>query len=501
MILYAIMTGMSVSTARAMVMLLFRIGADLCGRVYDMMTALLIAAALILLDNPFYMQDAGFLLSFGAILGILLVLPVLKALLPCHIRLAEGIYASLAIQIMLFPITLYFFFEIPLYAVVLNFFVIPLMSPVLGAGILGSVLCWLIPWAGTLVLKSTGIVFAVYEILCKWCMRLPHSRIVIGQPDWKQVILCYGMLLLFLVWVWRAVSEGEWKMRRRIGSYVCLMLFLGISLPWRWKMGNVQVTMLDVGQGDGIYMRGPSGAQYLIDGGSSDVKEVGKYRIEPFLKSQGVGSLDYVFLSHGDEDHISGVREMLVRQETGIRIRTLVLPVEEVWDEALRKMAQIARENDTKVVTIREGEGIEEEGFRVQCLQPGENDVLEPGNEASMVLRVEYRDFDFLLTGDVEGKGEELLMEKEGLKEVDVLKAAHHGSKNSTKENFLERVRPKIAWISAGRENSYGHPHPETVRRLEAYHAKQYSTQNFGAVTIETDGERFRIQEYVTKEK
>ncbi len=501
LILYAIMTGMSVSTARAMVMLLFRIGADLCGRVYDMMTALLIAAALILLDNPFHMRDAGFLLSFGAILGILLILPVLKALFPCHIRIAEGIYASLAIQIMLFPITLYFFFEIPPYAVVLNFFVIPLMSPVLGAGILGSLLYCLIPWVGTWVLKSTGIVFGVYEILCKWCMRLPYSRIVIGQPDWKQVILCYGMLFLFLIWARRIVSEGEWNRRRRIGTCVCLMLFLGISLPWRWKVGNVQVTMLDVGQGDGIYMRGPSGVQYLMDGGSSDVKEVGKYRIEPFLKSQGVGRLDYVFLSHGDEDHISGVREMLVRQETGIRIRTLVLPVEEVWEEALREMAQIARKNGTKVMTIREGEGIEEEGFRVQCLQPGENDGLELGNEASMVLRVEYRDFDFLLTGDVEGKGEELLMEKEGIKEVDVLKAAHHGSKNSTKENFLERVRPKIAWISAGRENSYGHPHPETVRRLETYHAKRYSTQTSGAVTIETDGEKFRIQEYVRKER
>lgn len=484
-----------------MVMLLLRIGADLCGRVYDMMTALLVAASLILLENPFYMWDAGFLLSFGAILGILLVLLVLKGLLPCKMRIAEGIYASLAIQIFLFPITLYFFFEIPSYSVVLNFFVIPLMSLVLGAGILGSVLYCLIPWAGTLVLKSTGMIFGVYEKLCRWCMSLPYSRVVIGQPDWKQVILCYSMLFLFLVWVWRAVSKGEWNRSKRIGSFVCLFLVLGISFPWKWKMGDVQVTMLDVGQGDGIYMRGPSGVHYLIDGGSSDVKEVGKYRIEPFLKSQGVGSLDYVFLSHGDEDHISGVREMLVRQEVGIRIRTLVLPVEEVWDEALHEMVQIALGNDTKVMTIREGEGIEEEGFCVQCLQPGESDGLEPGNEASMVLRVKYRDFDFLLTGDVEGKGEELLNEKEGLEEADVLKAAHHGSKNSTKETFLERVRPKIAWISAGRGNRYGHPHQETVRRLEAYHTKLYSTQTSGAVTIETDGGKIWIQEYVTKEK
>ena len=121
----------------------------------------------------------------------------------------------------------------------------------------------------------------------------------------------------------------------------------------------------------------------------------------------------------------------------------------------------------------------------------------ESGNAASMVLKVQYKEFDLLLTGDVEGKGEEILTKNKSVGKIDVLKVAHHGSKNSTTKEFLDLAKPKVALISAGQKNSYGHPHKETLKRLQEYGVRIYNTQEAGAVTIETDGKRMRIEEYI----
>ena len=191
----------------------------------------------------------------------------------------------------------------------------------------------------------------------------------------------------------------------------------------------------------------------LVDGGSSDVKKVGQYRLESFLKSQGVGKLDYVLISHGDSDHMNGVEELIERQDIGVKIRTLVLPVKEIWDETLEELAGKARKHGIRVVVIEPGQSIREGEMAISCIQPGnmeiksedaesrqENDVfgtgkprLESGNVASMVLAVRYGKFDMLLTGDVEGEGEMQLTKQ--LEESypdctwEVLKVAHHGSK------------------------------------------------------------------------
>ena len=272
---------------------------------------------------------------------------------------------------------------------------------------------------------------------------------------------------------------------------------LSVSVSWKGIGSEVQITMLDVGQGDGLYLRGPEGNHYFIDGGSSDVKEIGRYRIEPFLKSQGVGCLDYVFISHGDADHMNGIQEMLKRQKLGIRIRNLVLPVQEVWDETLYELVEIALEQGTKVFTMKETQNIWEDELCITCLQPGSKSSLEAGNGASMVLQVKYGEFEMLFTGDVEGEGEETLMEQQKLTRVDVLKVAHHGSKHSTTEELIRKLRPKYALISAGRENSYGHPHMETIERLKKYGVQLYRTQESGAITVMTDGREMWIEEYI----
>ena len=162
------------------------------------------------------------------------------------------------------------------------------------------------------------------------------------------------------------------------------------------------------------------------------MKKVGEYRIEPYLLSQGIGSLDYVFVSHGDQDHISGIKEMVQRQKTGVTIKRLVLPTQTVWDDALKELAELAAEEGILVFTMEKGQCLTEGKLSLTCIQPGKGEMEETGNSASLVLALRYGDFDMLFTGDVEGEGEKHLVDHlqgEYSECVwDVLKAAHHGS-------------------------------------------------------------------------
>lgn len=254
--------------------------------------------------------------------------------------------------------------------------------------------------------------------------------------------------------------------------------------------------MLDVGQGDGIFLRGPEKVTYFIDGGSSDVKGVGKYRIEPFLKAKGVERLNYVFISHGDLDHLSGIDEMLERQKRGVVIENLVLPTKAVWDKKLMQLANKALHYGTRVFVLEKGQQLVEGEMKLKCVFPDDTYEGKVGNASSMVLSLQYGEFDALFTGDVEGEGEEKLKEELG-KTYDVLKVAHHGSKYSTKAEILGKIRAKIGLISSGRKNSYGHPHKELLKRLKKEKIKVYGTKENGSVTIKTDGKKVELESYL----
>lgn len=492
LVLYTVMTGAGVSTLRALIMFLIKIGADIAGRVYDLPTSLGMAAAIIVCWRPQYVFDAGFLLSFGAVLGIILLKPVLEKLFPCEKKWLESIYFSLAIQLFLFPITLYFFFEVPTYALFLNMIVIPLMPFLLGLAFFGVTVSFLWQSFGVWILKGSGVFLTLYNRLCEAVIELPNPRIVFGKPKWQQVVFCYLFLLLFVIYMQKKEEKVE-KRYRKTGIFLCIFLFV---LPHHFYKGQLEVTMLDVGQGDGIFMRGPTGVTYFIDGGSSDVKNVGKYRIEPFLKAKGVEKLNYVFISHGDLDHLSGIDEMLERQKTGVAIENLVLPPKAVWDKTLRKLSNKALRYGTRVFVLEKGRQLVEEKLTLECIFPNDAYEGEIGNASSMVLSLQYGEFDALFTGDVEGEGEELLQE-EIKKTYDVLKVAHHGSKNSTKEEILNKVQAKIGLISSGRKNSYGHPHKELLERLEKAKVKAYGTKENGSVTIKTDGQKMELECYL----
>ena len=365
---YILMIGMTVSAFRAMVMFLFRIGADLSGRHYDSPTALAAAAVTVCMWRPLSLYDSGFWLSFGALIAIIFILPIFKNL-P-----AQSLWASVSVNLFLLPILMYSFYEVPIYGVFLNLIVIPLLSVLMAAGLIGTMISLFWEHAGEAIFLCCRIIFRVYEHSCEAALRLPFARVVTGQQDiWK--ILFYYVFLFAAVLLLRKKEENKGEKRSRKKRVVLSVLLVGtgmtILLFTAQVKDKITITMLDVGQGDGLVIRGPEGKTYFMDGGSSDVKKVGEYRIEPYLLSQGIGSLDYVFASHGDQDHISGIKELVQRQKTGVTIKRLVLPTQTVWDDALKELAEMAEKEGIPVFTMEKGQCLTEGKLSLTCIQPG----------------------------------------------------------------------------------------------------------------------------------
>ena len=577
---YGIMTGMGVSTWRAVFMFGLHLAAEMFGRTYDMLTALSLAAILMLAENPLLVLHSGFLLSFGAVLGIGVVLPWWKEILegmtesdglrnslaraeeesgqqkdpvkaesrdgrkksPVKMwikisgnktfkSIKEGFYLSTAIAVVTLPVLLYFYYVYPVYSLLLNLYVIPLMSLVLGLGTISLIL-------GFFWLKAacyTGIpvraVLWLYEASCRQALKLPKGIKIGGRPEIWQIIAYYGILFLLIVWRSRTEEYLKWReingrnragrgrdcsgtgkdragrAKRKTGRAVFSipvisqwLLVLGmIWLLLERPVGGFCVTFLDVGQGDCIVMRGENGNCYMVDGGSTSKSKVGEYQILPFLESEGIGELEAVFLTHPDEDHISGVMELMEQSGYGVKIDSIILPdaSQAIKEEELLELRQQTAKYKIPVYYIGRGDVLEDRNLRFTCLGPKKEFMTDEVNEISIVLYVEYGEFRMLLTGDVTGTPEkELLSELEGKEPLTVLKVAHHGSKYSTPQDLLEMTDPVYAVISAGEGNRYGHPHEELLERLERQGCHIYQTTEGGTITMQVRDGKIRLEEF-----
>ena len=428
----------------------------------------------------------------------------------CHELLKKagnGLLSSFSVWIVTLPVQLFFFSEVSLFGIFFNLLIIPLMGVILLLGIAGlflkeifhlfafltgSALTDLEKTVTSICRYAEGIFFAIIKAGGSLADRLSFAMWMPGKPAYGKMLLAFGLLLLFcllgnLSENGRTFPEKFWKYR--------LGILLGVILLLAgYPASNLQITFLDVGQGDGICMELPDGRVYLMDGGSSDVSKVGNYRLVPFLKAKGIRKIDAVFLSHGDADHINGIAELL--EEKQISIDCICLPAGAEQEE-FAEIKDLARARNISVRTIQAGDFWENNGTKFWCLNPA--DVTESGNAASVVLYMEYQNFSMLLTGDLEGEGEKsvaALLRSNAITGISVLKVAHHGSKNSTKEEFLRQCSPAVAVISCGERNTYGHPHKETLERLNDMGTAVYRTDCSGAVQITVTGSRMKVTEY-----
>lgn len=476
-ILYGEMIGMPVSAVRAIFMFLLRLLAQCSGRTYDMQTALLVCGTGMLLENPLYLYHAGFLLSFSAVLGVCVLKP---ALTQDKNIVMDSLLTSVAVAVVTLPIQLNFYYEVSVYAVLWNLLVLPLAGICMGTGILAACIAPFVTSSLNLPGLCASAIIRFYETGSSVIEKLPENLWCPGKPKMFQIVL-------FLLLITPVLTLKKLKLRYRMGFLCGAVLVFGIQVQ-----SGLEVTFLDVGQGDCICMQLPDGMVWLCDGGSSDLSHVGQYRIEPFLKEEGITEIDAVFLSHGDSDHINGIEELLERGN--IKCNLLVLPCteKEEGESRFTSVLSMAKTKEIPVLWLEAGMEWTSGAVTARCLHPADGFEAANENAGSEVLYISYANFSMLLAGDVEGEGEEALLQelyRQNIKNITVFKVSHHGSRYSNGEKLIEQIRPRISLISCSADNRYGHPHQEVLDRLTDKGSYVFSTAWQGAVVIQAGAE------------
>lgn len=497
-LVFAVLSGAGVSTKRAVFMFLLLLLGGVIGRSYDSLTGLALAAIFLLWENPFVYAYTGFILSFLAVLGVNASV-ILSKSMDIQKGIREQICVSGCIQAFTIPVIAYCYFELPTYVIFINLLILPTTGAVLFLGIFGGLLGLLHPVLGFLPLQGAKGMLMLYQLLCKFFLKLPGAVWVTGQPKLQRLVFYYVVLAGILAWLRyekkpqrKSEAESNNRVRNlRFNRVALTLLYLGLLMcSMQKEEERFQIQVLDVGQGDGIYIESDAGTEIFVDGGSVDVSEVGKYRIRPFLKSHGVREVDYWFVSHCDADHCNGLMELL---ETDYPIKHLVFSKYVLKDEAQEELAALAKKKGYQVLYMEEGECFRDTSIRIQAIYPSEKSVEGERNADSLVLLLEHGNFHGLLTGDIGSEQEKKLAEAYGKvcgsENIDWYKAAHHGSKTSNSKELLDALQPKIVTISCGQNNSYGHPGKEAVEHMQDAGAEIFQTTECGQIGItEEDG-------------
>ena len=518
-VLFGVMTGMGISTSRAIIMFLLKMLAEVTGKKYDGVTSISMAFVTICIWNPFAILNSGFQMSFAAIAAVYIIYPVIEYILgQGRSKLLKALWFSATINMVMAPIVAYNYYQISTYSTLLNMIVVPLMSIVLISGIFGVTFSFINITLGKIFIFPGSIVLKFCQWLSGVSLKVPGANIVVGRPGLLQIAVYYFLLVILLVVFYKArkkrnkneagrkitsnrgeaiepeyrKKKGQKKYNYKITAFLTIGILLTMAIIYLKAIINLvlppkelQITMMDVGQGEGILISN-SGTNILIDGGSISVDKVGKYRIIPFLKYSCVNQIDYAIVTHGDADHISGVEEIIENSDTdGLKVKNLVISNAISVDSGVQKLVKLAEKHSINILCISKGDEINFGKAKLKCLHPSSNASGYDVNDHSIVMTLMYNDFSMLFTGDISSEIEsELIREQMINKNIDVLKVPHHGSKYSSSKEFVNRTNPSIALISAGQGNMYGHPHKETLDILKDIGSSIYRTDEKGAIVL-----------------
>jgi competence protein ComEC len=451
----------------------------LASRPRDRWYFLLVGAAVLLAWNPYSLLEPGFQLSFSAVAAIFLLVPWIGRRLegyPLPQRLAEVIAISSACGLVTAPVLWLHFDAIPVYSVLANALAAPVVAPLLGLALGAAALHPVLPEAAA-ALVWLDAWLAAYLAFC--------ARLVGGLP-YAQASSVQALALLAAVAVFVVLfARMRGPMLRRAVALGSLALALAVG----WRLApedhpgppdGLRITVLDVGQGDAVLLQVAEGA-VLVDQGPPEADVAAQ------LEELGVRKLTAVVLTHPQRDHIGGAADVLERVEVGVVLDPRIPAASEDHEAALAA----ARTRDVPVVAARAGRSFEVGGLSVRILWPdGRAPPSEDPNLRAVVLVASYGQVDALLTADAEGEVTVPIRPPP----VEILKVAHHGSADPYLPELLELVRPRLALVSVGAGNDYGHPTSETMAALERFPGLDvHRTDRDGRVTIESDGARISV--------
>jgi len=512
---YALLAGFQVSSQRAMIMVLAFLASILVGREREVWSTLSLAGLIVLLLDPNALFSISFQLSFMAVIGILWLAPAILNLFhrsesmlpeskPARNRLTEyflGLAAvSVAATFFLLPVTCYYFHRIPLVSIMANLTVVPILGIwVIPLGLLSAAAVPFSEGTAGLFLQIASWGLDILMTITEFWANLPWSSVWMVTPNLFEIVLFY--LLIFFVFFFRRL---RWA---KTGLAVVVVLILMDVAYWVYTVRfnrDLQVTFLDVGNGNAALVSFPGGKKMLIDGGgfASGSFDVGEMVVAPYLWHSKILRVDYLVLSHPQADHMNGLR-FIARWFHPKEFWHNGDPVETPSYKELMAIVDARKIRKMLPADVR-GE-IQINGVRVQVLHPDPDSrivrVNEDGkqlNNNSLVLKLTYGDTSFLFPGDLEKAGEEALIARAGpMIQSDILLSPHHGSKTSSSEEFLERVRPRVCIISSGERTVPNFPHASVLKRLRSIGCDVFRISLSGAVTLTVRQDRLDIRTVV----
>lgn len=475
LLIFIIITGASYSVVRACIMAIVVIGAKICYRKENFFTSICISLIIILIQNPFAINDIGLKLSFMGTAGIVIFNKSITNFfikLKIKQKIAEALSVTFSAQLMIMPITILNFNTISLTFFISNILASPLLGIIIIFGFISIFISSILNPISKVLFLILHIFLELLILVSKVTEKIPGSSILVKTPNILFAIVYY-ILILFFNYFFVIKQNPTRRFHKKIIKIITIkniknafkviaVVFLIILLLTRIVRiinPTLKIYFIDVGQGDSTLIVTPKNKKILIDGGEGKTNVLFQY-----LLDRRINKIDYIIISHFDSDHCNGLIEIIEK----MRVENIVMSKQSKESEEYKKILEIIKQKNIKVSSVKaEDKIIIEKNLYTKILNPAEKFEFQDLNNNAIVAKLVYKNFSMLFTGDIEKAEENLAKKYKNELKSTILKVAHHGSKTSTSEEFLKYVEPQIALIGVGENNKFGHPNQITIEKLK----------------------------------
>jgi len=482
--IYCFLTGCNVSTIRAAIMTSIVLFGYVVGKEADFINSIAFSCLVLLLYQPLYLFDISFQYSFAAVTGIALIYPQID-------KITKELFAcSMAVALSTKAISAFYFYKINTIDIFANILILPSVFLLVISGIFCGLSGLISINLSKLCALFIYCILKIYEYICLFFSSFSFSNIITGKINIIFVFIYYAILILF-VYIIINKDNKKFSCFKKL-FLIFLSLFFTVNLIYKCAFRFIEIQMLDVGQGDCIVVKENKNC-IVIDGGGSYNKNFGNDTginvLLPNLRYNGIKNINAVFVSHTDEDHIKGIIEIIGQ----INIERIFLPCKDFNDDYYKMIVSKSKKYGIPIYKIKNGDNIKiGKDISIDCISPYCNMNMD-NNNSSIVMKLKYKDISVLFTGDIEKEAEKYIIDKDNNIKADILKLAHHGSKTSTTDEFIDNVNPKFCIVSAGNYNIHKHPSKETVSKLEKRNIKIFNTYQYGDIFIKSNGNTIKV--------
>lgn len=475
LLIFIIITGASYSVVRACIMAIVVIGAKICYRKENFFTSICISLIIILIQNPFAINDIGLKLSFMGTAGIVIFNKSITNFfikLKIKQKIAEALSVTFSAQLMIMPITILNFNTISLTFFISNILASPLLGIIIIFGFISIFISSILNPISKILFLILHIFLELLILVSKVTEKIPGSSILVKTPNILFAIVYY-ILILFFNYFFVIKQNPTRRFHKKIIKIITIknikntvkvivvvfLIMLLLTRIVRIINPTLKIYFIDVGQGDSTLIVTPKNKKILIDGGEGKTNVLFQY-----LLDRRINKIDYIIFSHFDSDHCNGLIEIIEK----MRVENIVMSKQSKESEEYKKNLEIIKQKNIKVSSVKaEDKIIIEKNLYIKILNPAEKFEFQDLNNNAIVAKLVYKNFSMLFTGDIEKAEESLAKKYKNELKSTILKVAHHGSKTSTSEEFLKYVEPQIALIGVGENNKFGHPNQITIEKLK----------------------------------